>query len=153
MLSILYLVSAVLFLWLLVLSFFLANAMIHYRNLTKDIEKKDLKSLLEEILKKMKQAELDYKENKKNLSQLQKKSIKHIQKVNFLRYNPFKDTGGDQSFILSLLNEENTGVVLSSFHGRDNTRVYAKKVKKGKGMGFSLSEEEEKLIKQSKATK
>jgi len=153
MLSILYLVSAILFLWLLVLSFFLAKAMIHYRNLTKDIEKKDLKSLLEEILKKMKQAELDYKENKKNLSQLQKKSIKHIQKVNFLRYNPFKDTGGDQSFILSLLNEENTGVVLSSFHGRDNTRVYAKKVKKGKGEGFSLSEEEEKLIKQSKATK
>ncbi len=153
MVSILYLISAILFLWLVVLSFLLAKAMLHYRNMTKDIDKKDLKSLLEEILKKTKQAELDYKENKKNLSQLQKKSIKHIQKINFLRYNPFKDTGGDQSFILSLLNEENSGVVLSSFHGRDNTRVYAKKVKKGKGEGFSLSEEEEKLIKQSKAAK
>jgi len=83
MLSILYLVSAVLFLWLLVLSFFLANAMIHYRNLTKDIEKKDLKSLLEEILKKMKQAELDYKENKKNLSQLQKNQLNTYKKLTF----------------------------------------------------------------------
>ena len=153
MIPILYLISAILFLWLAVLSFFLAKTMLHYRNLTKDIEKKDLKSLLEEILKKIKQTESDYKENKKNLSHLQKKSIKHIQKVDFLRYNPFKDTGGDQSFILSLLDEENSGVVLSSFHGRDNTRVYAKKVKKGKGEGFSLSEEEEKLIKQSKTGK
>ena len=147
---VLYSISAVLFLWLVILSFFLVKEMLHYRNLTKDIKKKDLKSLLEEILKKIKKIEIDYKENKKNLSQLQKKSVRNIQKVSFLRYNPFKDTGGDQSFILSLLNEENSGIVLSSFHGRDNTRVYAKKVKKGKGEGFSLSEEEEKLIKQSK---
>ena len=95
--------------------------------------------------------------NKKNISELdeqiqsiKKDGLKHIQRVGLLRYNPFSDTGGDQSFVLSLLDEENNGVVLSSLHRRDSTRVYAKTVKKGKGKPFALSKEEEEVIKRSK---
>jgi len=57
--------------------------MIHYRNLTKDIEKKDLKSLLEEILKKMKQAELDYKETKKTYPNCRKNQLNTYKKLIF----------------------------------------------------------------------
>src|SRR5688572_24049095 len=51
-----------------------------------------------------------------------------IQKVAVIRYNPFSDTGGDQSFAIALLDSLGNGVVLSSLHSRTDTRVFAKAV-------------------------
>ena len=75
------------------------------------------------------------------------KTKNHIQKVGFVRFNPFPATGGDQSFALSLLDETDSGFVLSSLHSRDTTRFYAKTVKNGVGVGHELSKEELKAIK------
>lgn len=82
----------------------------------------------------------------KYLNQLKAKSSRHIQKVGFVRFNPFPATGGDQSFALSLLDETDSGFVLSSLHSRDTTRFYAKTVKNGAGVGHELSKEEIKAI-------
>src|SRR2546430_8742872 len=49
-----------------------------------------------------------------------------IQKVGVIRFNPFADTGGDQSFAIALLDADGNGVVLSSLHGRADTRIFAK---------------------------
>jgi hypothetical protein len=76
-----------------------------------------------------------------------------LQKVGFVRFNPFSDTGGDQSFCLSVLDDEDSGIVLSSLHSRGQTRVYAKAVKKGKGKDFELSKEELETIKKAKKGK
>lgn len=140
----------IIILWLLLLSIFLFQTVWHYRNLTKDIKKKDLKNLLEEILKKIALRDEEVDHLRKTSEALCKDTLKHIQKIGFMRYNPFKDTGGDQSFILALLDNEDNGVVLSSFHGREGTRIYAKRLKGGKGDNFALSEEEEKVIKLAK---
>lgn len=78
---------------------------------------------------------------------LEKESKLHIQKIGLLRFNPFKDTGGDQSFILALVDAQNTGVVISSLHTRTGTRWYAKQVVKGQGTEHELSSEEEKAVK------
>src|SRR5438552_3110194 len=51
-----------------------------------------------------------------------------IQKVGVVRFNPFADTGGDQSFAVALLDAEGNGVVLSSLPGRAETRSFAKAV-------------------------
>ncbi|MEI7616675.1 MAG: DUF4446 family protein [Actinomycetota bacterium] len=64
-----------------------------------------------------------------------------FQKIGAVRYNPFKDTGGDMSFSLALLNLENSGIVLTSIHGRGADRVYAKSIVKGKS-SHNLSAEE-----------
>ena len=141
----------VIILWLSVLSFFLFQAVWHYKRLTKGTEKKDLKNLLEEILKRVEVKDEEIKELSKVSESLRREALKHIQKVGFLRYNPFKDTGGDQSFILALLDGDDNGLVLSSFHGREGTRIYAKRIKAGKGDNFALSEEEEKVIKLAKS--
>ena len=63
-----------------------------------------------------------------------------------LRFNPFKDTGGDQSFIISLVDSYNTGVVISGLYSRSGTRWYAKQVIDGKGVEHELSTEENKAI-------
>ncbi|HNR97262.1 MAG TPA: DUF4446 family protein [Anaerolineae bacterium] len=49
-----------------------------------------------------------------------------LQHAAIVRYNPFRDTGSDQSFALALADSRGNGVVLSSLHARDGTRVYGK---------------------------
>jgi hypothetical protein len=73
-----------------------------------------------------------------------------IQKVGVVRYNPFSDTGGDQSFAIALLDSLGNGVVLSSLHSRTDTRVFAKPVQSGRSK-FQLSDEEQDAIKKALA--
>jgi hypothetical protein len=70
------------------------------------------------------------------------------QKISVVRYNPFGDTGGDQSFCLAVLDAHDSGYVLSSIHGRQGTRVYVKPVDFGKSK-YQLSAEEEKALSQA----
>jgi hypothetical protein len=73
-----------------------------------------------------------------------------IQKVAVVRYNPFSDTGGDQSFAMALLDSLGNGVVLSSLHSRTDTRVFAKAVHNGRSK-YQLSDEEQEAIKKALA--
>ncbi len=68
-----------------------------------------------------------------------------VQKVGFLRFNPFQDTGGDNSFIIVLLDAENTGFILSSLYMREATRLYAKAVERGRVRSV-VSDEEQKVL-------
>lgn len=71
-----------------------------------------------------------------------------VQKVGFRRFNPFQDTGGDNSFILVLLDHENNGVVLSSLYMRDGNRLYAKEVARAAARQ-PLSEEEKQVLEET----
>lgn len=64
-----------------------------------------------------------------------------ISKQALIRFNPFGDTGGDQSFVLALLDNHNNGVIISSVHARTGTRVYAKEISNGLSK-YNLSDEE-----------
>ena len=55
-----------------------------------------------------------------------------FQRVGLVRYNPFEETGGNQSFALALLDAAGDGWVLSSLHAREGTRVYAKSITGGR---------------------
>ncbi|MDP3727672.1 MAG: DUF4446 family protein [bacterium] len=71
-----------------------------------------------------------------------------VQKVGFMRFNPFEHTGGDQSFALALLDHGDNGIVLSSLYTRDGVRVYAKEVRHGASK-HPLSGEEQKVLEQA----
>jgi len=81
----------------------------------------------------------------RELEDLAKRSI---QKVGVVRFNPFADTGGDQSFAVALLDAEGNGVVLSSLHGRADTRIFAKPVQGGRSK-HALSDEEQDAIRKA----
>ena len=66
-------------------------------------------------------------------------------RVGLVRYNPFEDTGGNQSFALALLDEHGDGFVMSSLHARNQTRVYAKGVRAGQPDSAMSGEEHEAL--------
>jgi len=71
-----------------------------------------------------------------------------IRKVGIVRFNPFKNTGGDQSFAIALLNSSDSGIVISSLYLREGTRIYAKPVEQVKSK-YPLSAEEEEAIKKA----
>lgn len=62
-----------------------------------------------------------------------------------VKYSPFSDTGGEQSFTLSLLDGEGDGILFTSLHGRETTRTYVKRINKGKS-DQELSSEEKKSL-------
>lgn len=70
------------------------------------------------------------------------------QKISIVRFNPFGDTGGDQSFVLAVLDAHNSGYVITSIHGREGTRVYVKPIDDGSSK-YPLSEEEKRALGQA----
>jgi hypothetical protein len=68
-----------------------------------------------------------------------------VQGVSVVRFNNFEDTGGNQSFVLALLDPAGDGAVINSLHARNQTRLYAKAVRAGAAEG-ALSDEEAEAI-------
>lgn len=66
-----------------------------------------------------------------------------IQRVGVVRYNPFEDTGSNQSFVLAMLDGKGDGFVLSSLHSRQQTRMFLKAVSGGKAETATSDEESE----------
>ncbi len=148
--NLIYLVFVVIFVWLVALSLFFWRILRHYNNLTKGVSPKNLRTVLEEVLKELELNKKDIDYLKDYSLKLEKDGFLHIQKVGLIRFNPFKDTGGDQSFILSLVNGNDTGVIISGLYSRSGTRWYAKKVIDGKGIEYELSEEEKRALREAK---
>jgi len=55
-----------------------------------------------------------------------------IRKIGVVRFNPFSDIGGNQSFIIAMLDNKNDGFLISSLFINEGNRVYTKAVKNGK---------------------
>jgi hypothetical protein len=79
------------------------------------------------------------------VNQLAKQLEGAIQRVGVVRYNPFEDTGSNQSFVLAMLDALGDGFVLSSLHSRQATRMFLKPVTGGKA-DSAVSEEENEAI-------
>lgn len=142
----LYIIASFLSVWLLGLTVVIVRMVKRYRKLTQGIKKKELREILESAHSKLNQQENEIQKLSSLIDELFEKEEYHLQKVGFVRFNPFADTGGDQSFCLALLDRHDNGIVISSLHSRDQTRIYSKKVEKGKSLGQELSKEEKKAI-------
>ena len=73
--------------------------------------------------------------------------MRAVQHVGVVRFNPFEDTGGNQSFALALLDSKGDGVVMSSLHSRQATRIYLKPIVSGRSETALSDEETEALRK------
>jgi len=129
-------ISIILGVWLLGLSFLLFRIYTLFKNLNKGVEEALLKKGLGEVNKR-----LDF---------LEKDGMSHTQKVGLVRFNPFKELGGDHSFCLAILDGKDDGVLLTCLHTRDRTRIYMKDIKGGKSTR-ELSSEEKKALSQAYA--
>lgn len=101
----------------------------------------DLEGVLFEEIKRQKKSEEEIKKLITSAKDLEKMAKQSIQKVGLVRFNPFKDTGGDQSFAIALLDAEDNGLIISSLYSREGTRIYSKPIVKGRST-YPLSKEE-----------
>lgn len=116
---------------------------------TKDTgERETILEALHTIGEGIKKCQINNQGLEKSLTEIKEDGIHHIQKIGFVRFNPFADTGGEQSFVLSLQDGEKSGLVLTTLHGRSGTRWYAKMIKNGKS-STDLSKEEKEAINQA----
>lgn len=118
----------------------------HYNELIKGADKKTLMSVLEGIQKTLATHERSLAVQKKEMGKIHEDARLHLQHMAIKRFNPFSDTGGDQSFMFSILDGNKDGVVITSLHSRENTRFYVKSVKGGEGVEHPLSKEEQKIV-------
>jgi len=142
-----YFILAAVFIWLAILTTWLILFIQRYRKLVKTAAGQSWDKLLKNITDEQQNNTRQIKKNKELFSLLQKQAKFHIQKVGLVRYNPFSQTGGNQSFSLALLNGKGEGLVISSFHRREGTRVYTKEVTKKTDNKFFSREEKEAIKK------
>jgi len=105
---------------------------------------------VKELTKEVRSLEERLEKTVKELTLLQKAHEKAVTKVGMVRFNPFGEMGGDQSFSVALLDSKDSGVVITSHYGKDIQRIYAKPIKEGKSE-YSLSTEEEDAIKKAQS--
>jgi hypothetical protein len=144
-----YLILAVFGIWLIVVSVVSFRIFALFNKLTKGVEVTDLKKVLEEVLAQETRNKKDINDLIKRITAVEEDGKLHIQKVGLVRFNPFKELGGDHSFSLCILDSEDSGIVITSLHTRDRTRVYMKQIIKGKS-DTELSEEEKKALTKAK---
>lgn len=109
---------------------------------------RDLEELLAQEIKKTRKTEEALNELRREHQKTRDIALRSIHKFNILRFNAFKDVGGNQSFAMSLLDAENNGVILSNLYAREGAMVYAKPVNNGKSK-YELSGEERLSLKEA----
>jgi hypothetical protein len=138
--------------WLAVLTIILLWILIFFRRLTAKTDKGNLVKILEKVLDTEVKNERELKYLEKEIMRLADEGTFHFQKLAVVRFNPFEEMGGDHSFSLALLDAKDTGFVLTGLHTRERTRVYLKKIKRGKSE-HELSEEEDRVLRLAKKSK
>lgn len=103
---------------------------------------------LSEVFQRLVRAETKLERIEPRITALEGIGAIAVQKVGFLRFNPFGDTGSNQSFAVCLLDRADNGFILSSLYTREGVRVYAKEIKAGSSK-HQLSEEEKRVLAQA----
>ncbi|OGE33985.1 hypothetical protein A3C59_05435 [Candidatus Daviesbacteria bacterium RIFCSPHIGHO2_02_FULL_36_13] len=132
--------------WLGVLSFLEFRQREFLKSLFPRSGERDIRKKFEELISEVGDFDKDLGSLKNRLSGVEKLQLKHIQRVELLRYNPYDETGGDQSFTLALLDDGGNGIVITSLHARSATRIFAKPVIGAKAAKHQFSEEERQAI-------
>jgi hypothetical protein len=145
-----YIAGAILALWVGILTFLYFQAVRHYQKLTAGVTKENLMQVLQEHFSRIEGLEQTAEVIKKDIEGIKGEDLTHIQRVGLIRFNPFDEVGGNQSFALALLNDHGDGVVISSLHSRETTRLYGKPVKNFAESGFDFSDEEKQAVADAK---
>jgi hypothetical protein len=120
------------------------------RGITRGSDGRSLEAILDSHLEKVFDLSREVTDVAARTVILEAAQRKAFQRVGLVRYNPFEETGGNQSFALALLDAAGDGWVLSSLHARAGTRIYAKAITGGRS-DASLSAEETAAIAQATA--
>jgi hypothetical protein len=113
--------------------------------LTRGADGRDLAGVLEAHLDKVYAVSHRQDDLERRASVLEATQARTVQGVVLVRFNPYDDTGGNQSFVLAAVDPSGNGALLTSLHARNQTRLYGKAVVAGAIEGQGSAEEDEAL--------
>jgi hypothetical protein len=114
-------------------------------SMTRGNADQSIEGVLEAHLDQVRQAVQDVAAVSDRTAALEREVQGSFGRVGLVRFNPFEDTGGNQSFAIALLDGRGDGFVISSLHARGGTRMYAKTVARGTSDANLSGEETEAL--------
>lgn len=132
--------------WLVLLTVWFYRIYRHYNNLTHGVSGIGLQDTLESLMTSVRQVKKSATQTEDQVRFLTLDGKRHIQKIGIVRFNPFSDTGGSQSFTMALLDNEECGIVMTSLYARTGNRWYVKEIRQGQGVSMELSKEEQAAI-------
>ena len=135
----------IILIWLGVLSYFFWRERSYLRLLFPEDGTRDIRAKLRELVGQVKEFREENTLIAQKLDELTQDGKNHLQRIEVVRYNPYNDTGGDQSFSVVLLDGTLNGLLITSLHSRSGTRIYTKIIKSGKS-DLELSKEEKVLL-------
>ncbi|KJS20026.1 MAG: hypothetical protein VR72_16430 [Clostridiaceae bacterium BRH_c20a] len=116
-----------------------------YQALLKGVGNKNLEEIILSNAQRLNFLEEYLKENENKLLTLNESLGTCLKNHSFKRYNAFDGVGGEQSFSFALMDDNGTGLIISSIHGRNDARTYAKTIVAGKTK-YNLSDEEKTVL-------
>lgn len=102
---------------------------------------KSLEDTILHVISEIKRIDTDWQSKEKVIKDINKRLKSNGRGVGLVRFNPFTNSGGNQSFAVAFLNEHGDGVIISTLYGRERTSIFAKPIKKYKSE-FELTKEE-----------
>lgn len=105
------------------------------------------KGFLEQF-KTVEKLERAVKQNTRDIDTIYKRMKTHYQKIGIVRYDAFQEMGGNLSFVLTMLDENNNGWVFNAMHSREGCYTYIKEIVKGESY-MELGEEERESLKKA----
>lgn len=116
-----------------------------YKKLFRASKKENLQDLIIEYGDRVEEV-LDYtRDIHKAYKSIDERISGSVQKVGVVRYKAFDDVGSDLSFSVALLDESDTGIILTGIYGRTDSTTFAKPIDNGISK-YDLSEEEKEAI-------
>lgn len=132
----------------IVLGFFAGFLYKKMQDLTRGTDAASLESVIKENNKLIIQLQKQLDIQNTDILTIQKDAVHNIQNIGIVRFNPFKETGGSQSFAIALTDKNKTGVVISSLYARERINVFAKPITNGISE-HTLTNEEQSAINKS----
>lgn len=106
---------------------------------------RNLEDVFKSITEDLENLHLNRREIEKYLEEVEERLKKSLKQVGLIRFNPFGESGSNQSFSIAFLDELGNGAVISTLYTRDNIKTYAKPIKEYKSE-YNLTPEEKEAI-------
>ena len=142
---ILIIVLFIMVVWLVFLSIQLFTVYQRDRMVNETAKRGNITSLINQCARNISLVDTKLEDTRLYQGQIRNQLQGAIQRVGVVRFDAFDDIGGKLSFVVALLNESGDGVVISTINGRQESRSYAKPIKKGSSP-HTLSQEEKGAI-------
>lgn len=142
------LLFGVLFILVVIAAIFIVRIEMRLKRLFKGSKAASLEALIADLVKKIESLEKQGIIHEEHLAFHDDRITKLGRSVKLVRFNPFPEVGGNQSFAVAIMNEEGDGVVFSSLYSRERMSVFAKPISKGKS-DIELTPEEQSVVSQA----